>query len=357
MVIIFPYAEREPRETWLTWLVWGKILGMNPHLGVTNTNLEKQLVCMRIFCKITRYWLCGLQILRSKLALTVFLGRVWSRQNTALPHEKEGNQLFYLFSSRLWAVMPWRGTICLSLALNQLPFPFINITIIILISTAGDLQAGIVSGLVNLQLSQSKESNEGAKCPRAGGGFCQSWTLPEAKHLGIAYGLKWKQSMFSGEPSFPILFIACSVSKVIFFLILISLLFSTTLFVFAFHLLSWFPVSPSCLEWLILRVKLFFHAVEHNLKMIPNYFTFIKLTYLSLKNIISPRKVVTASKVKSGPQVFGSAGSFDSVGSFISVDSVWLLWVLEDGHKRSSLWKKLKWEVIQVYAVHKNVTE
>lgn len=131
MVIIFPYAEREPRETWLTWLVWGTILGMNPHLGVTNTNLEKQLVCVRIFCKITLYWLCGLQILRSKRALTLFLGRVWSRQNTALPHEKEGNQLFYLFSSRLWAVMPWRGTICLSLALNQLSFP---LTIIIILN-------------------------------------------------------------------------------------------------------------------------------------------------------------------------------------------------------------------------------
>lgn len=49
------------------------------------------------------------------------------------------------------------------------------------------------------------------------------------------------------------------------------------------------------------------------------YFTFSKLTYLSLKNIISPQKVVPASKVKSGPQVLGSAGSVDSVESFTSV--------------------------------------
>lgn len=57
--------------------------------------------------------------------------------------------------------------------------------------------------------------------------------------------------------------------------------------------------------------------------MIPSNFAYRKLTYLSLKNIISPRKVVMASKVKSGPQVFGSAGPFDSVVSFISVDSLW----------------------------------
>lgn len=73
-VIFFPYAERESRETWLTWLIWGKILWMKPHPGVTNNSLEKQLVCVRIFCKIKLYWLCGLQTLRSKLTLTLIFG-------------------------------------------------------------------------------------------------------------------------------------------------------------------------------------------------------------------------------------------------------------------------------------------
>lgn len=43
----FAYPEREPRKTWLTWLVWGKILGMKPHPEVTNTSLEEWSVYMR----------------------------------------------------------------------------------------------------------------------------------------------------------------------------------------------------------------------------------------------------------------------------------------------------------------------
>lgn len=198
-----------------------------------------------------------------------------------------------------------------------------------------------LSGLVSPQLSQSKDSKEGVKCPRAGDVFCQSWALPDAEHLGLAYSLKWRQPMFAEEPSFPTPFTASSVQKVILLLKPVSLHFSTILFVFVFHLFSWFPVLSSCLKWLIFWLKLFFCAVGHNLESDTQLFYFQKLTYLSLKNIISPRKVVTASKVKLELQLFGSTGSFDSVGSFISVDSLWSLFVLGDGPKRSSLWKKL----------------
>lgn len=247
--------------------------------------------------------------------------------------------------------MPQRGKICLCLALNQLSFPFI----IILNQYCRCSSSRYCDRTGNPEVSQSKDSKEDAECPRAGGAFSQSWTLPDAKHLGLGYSLKWKQPMFSEEPPFPILLIAWPVSKVTFLLTPDSLHFFTNLFVFASHLLSWFPVSPSCLKCLLFWVKLFFHVVGHNLKIISSCFAFRKLTYLSLKNTISPRKVVTASKVKLRPQVFVSAGSFGSVVSSISADSLWSLWVLEDGPKINSLWKKLEWELIQVYSVQKKV--
>jgi len=75
-VIISAYAEREPRETWLTRLARGKILGMKPHPEVTNTSLEKRSVCARIFCKITLCWLCGFKTPRSNLTFTLMLGRL-----------------------------------------------------------------------------------------------------------------------------------------------------------------------------------------------------------------------------------------------------------------------------------------
>lgn len=53
----------------------------------------------------------------------LLLGRVWSRGSTALPHKKGGESALFL-SSVLWAALPWRETVCLSLALNLLPFYF-----------------------------------------------------------------------------------------------------------------------------------------------------------------------------------------------------------------------------------------
>lgn len=96
---------------------------------------------------------------------------------------------------------------------------------------------------------QSKDSKEAVKCLRVGDVFCQSWILqmlntwdflqPELKTARL-------QRRFSST-----LFTTCPVPKIILLLILISLHFSATLFVFVFHLFSWFLVLSSCLKWLI----------------------------------------------------------------------------------------------------------
>lgn len=230
----------------------------------------------------------------------------------------------------------WYGVRLLEPKCN-FPFSFI----IILSPRYRSCSSRYLSGLVSPQLSQSKDSREDGKCPRAGDVFSESWTLPDAELLGLAHSLKWKQLVFAEEPSFPLCSHYPLFQRSASSFILTSLRFSTTLFVFVFHLFSWFPVLSSCLKWLILWLKLFYCAVGHNLKSDTQIFYFQELTYFSLKNIISPRRVVTAWKVKLELQLSGSAGSCDSVGSFISVDSLWSLFVLGDGPKRSSLWKKL----------------